>query len=147
MPDPEAMREQVAAVPNILASEQRGSRAPVDKRNHTSLIDIRHILQLSNIPRSIWEEVTAIINEGLFYRTYCLTQEEIERGDSWLDYQVNWVSGLFTTSQSVGGHQGELMVRGMGADKEWEPRSPASGVAGNSETGKPEPKKRGWGLM
>jgi len=135
--------KQIASVPKILTKETSGREIP-DKRAHVSIVDIRHVLQLSNIPRSIWEEVTAILNEALYYRHFCLTTQEIEAGACWLDYPANWVSGLFTTSQSVGGHQGELMVRGMGADKAWEPKSPAASIGGNGDTGKPESKKRGW---
>lgn len=135
-PDP------LAAIRNIL--EPRRQRGPTDKRNHLSLVEVRHALQLSNIPRACWEAVSAIYNEYLQYRHLGLSEREIAEGKEWLTYQRDWINTLFLTSQSVDGRQSELMVRGMGADKAWEAKSPASNVTGNSESGKPEAKKRGW---
>jgi hypothetical protein len=153
-PDPaQAIREAM--------EPQRRQRGPVDKRNHLSLVELRHLLQLSDIPPRAWEAVSTMFTEYVQNRRICL--QAIPKGgryyadpkyyidatpapddEEWLTGVRDWINTLFMTSQSVNANQAERMVRGMSADKEWSPKTPTSGVTGNHETGRPEAKKRGW---
>lgn len=140
--DPEKATDELEG----LIGPPKGQRGPVDKRNHLSLVQ-GHLLQLGNIPRACWEPVASLLNEYYQFRHWGLTQEQIDAGEEYLTYQKDWINLLFTTSQSVDGRQSELMVRGMGADKAWEAKHPASQIGGNPNSGKPESQgaeRRGW---
>lgn len=129
-----------------LVQPTKPGRAPIDKRNHLSLVQ-GHLLQLGNIPRGCWEPVASLLTEYYKFRHWGLSEAEIGAGKEHLTYQKDWVNLLFATSQAVDGRQAELMVRGMGADKAWEAKHPASHIAGNPDTAKPENRgeqRRGW---
>lgn len=146
--DPEPLLE----LRNMVQPQRRG---PPDKRNHLSLVQ-GHLLQLGNIPRGAWEPVSGMLNEYYQFRQLGLNTPPEKRSrrvvwmddanfpDEWLAYQRDWINSLFVTSQSVDGRQSELMTRSMTADKPYEEKSPGATVTGNSNTGAPEAKKRGW---
>jgi hypothetical protein len=126
---------------NDLAGQ--GDRRTQDKRNHLTLVELNHLMQLSNIPVAAREPIAFLYNEYLQFRHACLTDADIEAGMEWLTYQRDYIHHILLVSNSVSGWKADRLVSAMTADRAWQEKHPATQVAQNGQNGQPEAKKRG----
>lgn len=156
LPDPSDFLQanEVAAEPPA----PKRYEAP-DRRNHMSLVQFRHVLQTSNVPRGSWEPLSYLYGEwvqdrfrytqsdkryAVFLQEHApyLLQEISDPNEENFRPVLNWISPLFVMGQSVDGWAGNNMANAIKAGKEPEAIQAGGKVAAN-EDGKTESTRRG----
>jgi len=74
-----------------------------DKRNHLTLVELKRLLQLGNIPRSSWEPLTYLHQEAAYYLPVAPSFQRV----------LNYLETMVLTSQSVEGYRSEQTVQAM----------------------------------
>lgn len=142
---------------------QPTQQRPPDRRNHLTLVEFRHTLQLSKIPKPIWESMTYLYVEWLESRWLYTASDphwvkflekqqphllsgELDPDEENLTGNRDYITGLLLMGQNVEGWKGDLVTSALKGDREVEQRSPAGKLAAD-ESGKMEPRGRRFGLF
>lgn len=83
--------------------EVEGGDGPPDKRNHLTLVEVKRLLQLGNIPKQAWEPITYLHQEAAYYMPVAPAFQRI----------MNYLETLVLTSQSVDGYRSEQTTQAM----------------------------------
>lgn len=89
---------------NLVAALRRivhGDDAPLDKRNHLTLVELRYLMQLGRVPRAAWEPIAFLYMEGVKFRKWGFS------------FQRHYIESLLLTSQSVDGYRSDQLTRSL----------------------------------